>query len=122
MYVADGALQKAALAIAQVEFPHPDKLIRVTESSNFMDAREKVTPPVIQGQGIVQTDILYSCDLHVTDLFDGRVHHGQAGQTTTRENVTLNKIDITLCVVPTKNLVHGDFLDFNGSGPLALLA
>src|SRR5690606_13915198 len=58
VHVADRALQEAALAVTQVELPHPDETFVVALAPDLVEAVHETLAPVPQGERITGPDVL----------------------------------------------------------------
>ena len=90
---ADGALDKATLAIAQVELPQTEEVIVVALLLQLVPGMAQVVVPDAQRARVVQAEIFHVVHVHVGLGSDDFQHFVNRRQRATGEDVALDKID-----------------------------
>ena len=51
-------LRKSSFTVREVECPHSNELFRLAQSSDLVDLRKKILPPMLQRERVVSADVL----------------------------------------------------------------
>ena len=99
MHGADGTLQEAAFAVAQIVFPQAFELLVKAFFAQFWPGFKELLTPVSQGFSIVQTDVMHFVHHHVGIFANALAHALDRWQAATWEDIGLDKVHIAAVVV-----------------------
>src|SRR5690606_26442612 len=90
--IADGALDKAPLAVAEIKLPEGNELLRVAQGADGGEVGVEPVAPALQRLGVVGADILQVKQTHVGMASHGGGEGGHRGQKAAGEYIALNEI------------------------------